>query len=276
MNMEKKNYSDWLVVSDIDGTLLNKIRKIPEANKKAVNRFVHELSGNFTLGSARNVQSLSTHYKNLPGLTTPAIVMNGAGIYDFKKREMIWFNAIPDSGAEVVRKCLEKFRFLEVSIFTDDMIYLIRPRIASPIMMWLDKLRHKKVKTVDEVPKGRWGKVVFFCLPWQRKEVRRFADSVSDENVGYIDTTIASFDLVNKTTNKGTAVAALAEILGINEDKIGVIGDYYNDWDMLSSVKHSACPKQAPQDIHELCEFHACHCNDGAVADFLSYIENTY
>ena len=85
-----------------------------------------------------------------------------------------------------------------------------------------------------------------------------------------------NYEISAKGVNKGTAVAALAEILGISEDKIGVIGDYYNDWDMLLSVKHSACPKQAPQDIHEICEFHACHCNEGAVADFLAYIENTY
>ena len=274
--MEKKNYSDWLVVSDIDGTLLNKMRKIPKAKTEAVRRFVHELSGNFTLGSARNVQSLEQHYKSLPELKTPAIVMNGAGIYDFTKEEMIWFNAIPDSGVEIVRKCVEKFRFIEVGIFTDDMIYLIRPRVASPVMMWLDKLRHKKVKTVDEVPKGRWGKVIFFCLPWQKKEIRRFADSLSDESIGYIDTTIGSFDLVNKTTNKGTAVKALAEILGIKEDNVGAIGDYYNDTDMLLSVKHSACPSQAPEDIQKICEYRACHCNDGAVADFLSYIENSY
>ena len=72
------------------------------------------------------------------------------------------------------------------------------------------------------------------------------------------------------------AVKALAEILGIKEDNVGAIGDYYNDTDMLLSVKHSACPSQAPEDIQKICEYRACHCNDGAVADFLSYIENSY
>ena len=33
-------YSDWLLVSDIDGTLLDKKRKIPVVNKTAIDDFV--------------------------------------------------------------------------------------------------------------------------------------------------------------------------------------------------------------------------------------------
>ncbi len=274
--MENKNYSHWLVVSDIDGTLIDKARRTPKVNTEAIDRFVHTLGGNFTLGSARNVQSLAPHYKNLPGVKTPAIVLNGAGIYDYIKEEMIWFNPIPESGIDVVRKAMKKFRLLEIGVFTDDMIYLVRPGVGSPVMMWLDKLTHKRVKTVDEVPKGKWGKVIFFCPPWQKEKIKEYVSSVSNSSLRYIDTTIASFDMVDINTNKGTAVLALAEILGVKEENTGAIGDYYNDLDMLKTVKHPACCKQAPEELHEISEFHACHCNEGAVADFLNYIEKTY
>lgn len=274
--MENKNYSHWLVVSDIDGTLNNNSRRTPKVNTEAIDRFVHTLGGNFTLGSARNVQSLSTHYKNLPDVKTPAIVLNGAGIYDFSEEKMLWFNPIPESGIEVVRKAMKKFRLLEIGVFTDDMIYLVRARVSSPVMMRLDNLTHKRVKSIDEVPKGKWGKVIFFCPPWQKKKIKEYASFVSDSSLSYIDTTALSFDMVERNTNKGTAVLALAEILGVKEENIGAIGDYYNDLDMLRTVKHPACCKQAPEELHEICEFHACHCNEGAVADFLSYIEKTY
>ena len=83
--MNVKNYSDWLVVSDIDGTLNNTLRRTPKVNTDAIDEFVYKKGGNFTLASARNVQSLEPHYKNLPDLSTPAFVLNGAGIYDYKK-----------------------------------------------------------------------------------------------------------------------------------------------------------------------------------------------
>ena len=100
--------------------------------------------------------------------------------------------------------------------------------------------------------------------------------SISGGDVSYIDTAIVSFDMVAKTTHKGNAVMVLAKLLGVDESRVGAIGDYYNDLDMLKTVAHPACCKQAPNAIHSVCEFHACHCNNGAVADFLRYIEEKY
>ena len=168
----KKDYSDWLIVSDIDGTLNNNLRQTPRVNTIAIERFAHTLGGNFTLASARNVQSLRPHYMNLPDIHTPAIVLNGAGIYDFSKEEMIWFNPVPLSGKGIIKKTMDKFPLLEIGIFTDDMIYLVRPRFLSPVMMMLDSLAHRKCYDISEVPEGKWGKVIFYCLPNQKKKIK--------------------------------------------------------------------------------------------------------
>ena len=274
--MNGKNYSDWLIVSDIDGTLNNRLRRTPKINTEAIDEFVHKRGGHFTLASARGVESLKPHYMNLPDVRTPAIVLNGAGIYDFTADEMLWFNSLPDSCINVVECAMKKFPQLEVAILTSDMIYLIRPRIAAHFMMMLDSLSHKNVISIGEVPKGNWGKVIFFCMPWMKAKIKSYITSLSNETLSYIDTSITSFDMVNSTTNKGNAVLKLAEILSINKNNIGAIGDYYNDLDMLRVVKHSACCKQAPAELHQICEYVACHCNDGAVADFIRYIYRTY
>lgn len=274
--MKRKNYSNWLIVSDIDGTLNNKLRRTPKVNTKAIDEFVHKNGGNFTLASARNVQSLRPHYDNLPDVRTPAVVLNGAGIYDFSAEKMLWFNPIPQKGVNIIKSTMEKFPHIEVGVFTKDMIYLIRPRIASPVMMALDSLSHKKVSNVGSVPTGDWGKVIFFCLPWYKKKVKEYVLYLSDETVSYIDTSIGSFDMVNATTHKGNAVLKLAEILGVDKDNIAAIGNYFNDLDMLRTVSHPACCKQAPNELHSVCEYVACHCNDGAVADFINYIYRTY
>ncbi len=274
--MNTKNYSDWIMVSDIDGTLNNTMRRTPKVNTDAISDFVHNKGGHFTLASARNVQSLKPHYDNLPDVRTPAIILNGAGIYDYENNKMLWFNPLPSEGIDVISKAMKKFPNLEVGIFTQDMIYLVRPKISAPFMMAIDSLRHKKVRSISEVPMGSWGKVIFYCMPWNKKKIRDFVVAESDESLAFIDTSAFSFDMVAGDTNKGTAVKKLAEILGISEDKTCAIGNYYNDLDMLKAVKHSACCKQAPEDIHNLCEYTACHCNDGAVADFISYIYNTY
>jgi hydroxymethylpyrimidine pyrophosphatase-like HAD family hydrolase len=186
--MKAKSFSDWLVVSDIDGTLNNKLRRTPKVNTLAIDRFVNILGGKFTLASARNVQSLKPHYMKLPDVKTPAIVMNGAGIYDFSQEKMLWFNPIPSCGKDIIKKAMDKFPSLEIGIFTDDMIYLIRPVILSPVMMALDSLKHKKCSNIDEIPEGRWGKVIFYCRPYLKKKIKEFVLSFDCKELSYIDT----------------------------------------------------------------------------------------
>jgi HAD superfamily hydrolase (TIGR01484 family) len=91
---KKTDFSDWLIASDIDGTPNNKARKLPTRNEDAIKRFV-EMGGKFTLASGRNPQSMERHFKKLPIEGTPAIVINGAGLYDFKKDEMICASCRP-------------------------------------------------------------------------------------------------------------------------------------------------------------------------------------
>ena len=55
-------------------------------------------------------------------------------------------------------------------------------------------------------------------------------------------------------------------------DEIAVIGDYYNDWEMLREAKHAACPMQAPDEIKKLCGDIVCPVEEGAVADYISRI----
>jgi len=272
----KKDYSNFLIVSDIDGTLNNKLRTTPKVNLEAIRRFTKEEGGHFTLASARCTESLYTHYRKLADKSTPAIVLNGAGIYDFSKQKMVWYNSIPTGSEKIIQKALDKFPTLEVAIFTSEKIYLVKPKLSSHIMMLIDSLDYVKCKSLDAVPEGNWGKVIFFCMPWNKSKIKSFLLSGKQEGVRYIDTSVASFDLVNETTNKGTAVRVLAQMLSIDEKNIGAIGDYFNDYDMLKTVAHPACCAQAPRELHDICEFHACHCNKGAVADFISYIEKNY
>ena len=88
-----------------------------------------------------------------------------------------------------------------------------------------------------------------------------------------MSSSVASYEILAENTHKGTAVQKLAEILGIDNEHTGAIGDYFNDYDMLRTVGVPACCGQAPDELKEISEFVTCHCNYGAVADFLEYIE---
>ena len=70
----EKTFENWLVVSDIDGTLNNKFRKLPKNNYEAIKKFT-ELGGNFTLASGRTVSSLKRNYDRITP-NQPAVILN--------------------------------------------------------------------------------------------------------------------------------------------------------------------------------------------------------
>ena len=272
--METKNLSDWLVVSDIDGTLNNKLRQLPKRNREAINRFVLECNGHFTLASGRNVQSMRKHYENLPIAGTPAVILNGAGVYDYNHEKMLHFDAINDHAMDLVFELYKRFPLLEIEILTDKMIYTLNSRIFARVMVRADKLHYINCKHPEEIPRENWGKVIFLGMPDLIKRLRKYVDTLTDTRANFMSSSISSFEMLNEGVHKGTGVMKIAELYGIERSHTAAIGDYFNDYDMLKTVGLPACCGQAPKAMHEIAKFHACHCNKGAVADLLEYIMN--
>ena len=56
-NNKKIDLSNWLLASDIDGTLNNKARNLVMRNYDMIQRFINDHGGNFTLASGRSPES---------------------------------------------------------------------------------------------------------------------------------------------------------------------------------------------------------------------------
>ena len=272
----KEIYNKWLLVSDIDGTLNSKSMKLPENNKVAINDFVNK-GGNFTLCSGRNLQSLSIHYKKL-GISTPAIFLNGAGIYDFKKKEILYQNLISPVGEEIIFNILKKYKLAQLAVYTPEKIYLGTIKcVYGFIVAKIDNLDYQLCRRLSDIPRGVWSKVSLVGTPSLVNKLKDvFSNTENSKHFECFKTSPITLEIVNKGVNKGAAVIKLAELLNIDESNTAAIGDYYNDVEMLKRVAHPVCCGQAPDDIKEISEYVACHCNDGAVADFIDYIQTNY
>lgn len=266
------SYKDWLLVSDIDGTLIDGMRRIPKANKDAVSYFVNN-GGNFTLCTGRNFSSMARHYKNLD-LKGPAIFLNGAGIYDFKNNRLLNYSPLSLVEENAVKEAARTFKLAEVSVYTVDCIYSIGKQFSGFAVAKADNLKRRVCKDFSEIPQGSWGKVNFFASPKVIKKLKAFFDEKNVCNAFF--TSKLTLEAVGKDVNKGSAVLKLSQLLGIEKEKTAAIGDYYNDIEMLKTAAHPVCCGQAPKDIKELSEYVACKCTDGAVADFINYIIKKY
>lgn len=274
--MANKDMSNWLVVSDIDGTLNNKFRQLPKRNYEAICRFVNECNGHFTLASGRNVQSMRKHFERLPIAGTPAVVLNGAGVYDYSIEKMVHFTPINQKAVDLVFDIYKRFPSVEIEILTDTNIYTLNAKIFAPIMVMADKLHYKHCKHVEEIPRENWGKVIFLGMPPLINAIKKYVATLGATGANFMSSSISSFEMLEEGVHKGTALMKIAEMYNIEQSHTAAIGDYFNDYDMLKTVGLPACCGQAPKAMHEIAKFHACHCNRGAVADLLNYIMDEY
>lgn len=270
----EKTFENWLVVSDIDGTLNNKLRKLPKRNYDAIKKFT-DLGGNFTLASGRLQSSLERNYNRITP-NQPAVVLNGAGIYDYKEQKMLWRSTIGEKGRNFVKYIYgqfdEIFKSVDIGVYFDDHVYILKSGLLSKSTMYFDKASHEYVNSLDEIPDEGWMKVIFWSNPLTIEKLKKVIDKMENPDANFMSSSVLTLEMLQKDTHKGVGIMKLADMLGIEKSHVAAIGDYYNDWDMLKTVGLPACAGQAPSSIHKICKFEACHCNQGCVADLLEYI----
>ena len=234
----EKTFENWLVVSDIDGTLNNKIRKLPRRNYDAIKKFT-DLGGNFTLASGRLQSSLERNYNRVTP-NQPAVVLNGAGLYDYKKREMLWRSTISQKGREFVKKVAQEFdkpfHSVDIGVYFDDYVYIVKSGLFAKGTMYFDKAHYEIVKDIDRVPRDGWMKVIFWSNPITIKKLKKFIKENENPDANFMSSSIFSLEMLQKDTHKGVGIMKLADMLGIEKSHVAAIGDYYNDWDMLKTV----------------------------------------
>ncbi|MEG1028332.1 MAG: HAD-IIB family hydrolase, partial [Oscillospiraceae bacterium] len=101
-----KNIKDILVVSDLDNTLLTAEGGIPPYNVEMIEKF-QSLGGKFTVATGRSIESVA-HYLKQIKLSAPAILYNGAIIYDYNQRRILSKKTLPQLEAKKALAIIRK------------------------------------------------------------------------------------------------------------------------------------------------------------------------
>ena len=154
----------------MDGTLLNSSSKISEGNRKALERFV-EGGGMFTVATGRMEKSVMPYLDMLP-VNVPAIVYNGAAIYDFKADRILWQADLDTSIAGAVRDVMERFPGISVQVYHGGRAYFVSENEHSDAHRIRENF--EPVRTgLDEVP-SPWFKIILAWDPSKLKDVEEF------------------------------------------------------------------------------------------------------
>ena len=260
----------WLLLTDMDGTLLSPDGSVSKRNQKAITEFVSQ-GGRFGVATGRMPSSIGRLVSGLP-INCPIIVCNGAGIFDLRTQQL---HAARFLDLETVRGCIQDVMagFPDIGVFVIEMDHAAVLTDADWILELEPEERAQYVrKTLDEVGDDVF-KLMFTGFPARVTELRRYLDGHAvAASVDMVFAARTCLELLSPKVSKGAALVTLREELGVAPERVLAIGDYDNDAEMLRAAGVSAAPKNAHPDILKLVDMVVSHHGEDAVADFLDRV----
>ncbi len=266
----KSKLSGILLVSDLDGPLINNNFSVPKRNIDAIERLKKE-GGYFSIASGRSMKS-GRGCVEISKPNVPCILMNGTVLYDFENEKIIWDNPLCKDSIKYIESIRKEFPNVGIEIYADREIYLINAEYYVKRHMKNEKIECPKCSIKDVIGKKIY-KVLFAMENKFMKDVIDFVNSINHAGVNFVATSDNYYEMISSSVNKGEGLLKLSEILNVDLSKTYAIGDYYNDIEMVKAAHIGVATYNAVEALKRVADITVGSCDDGAVADLVEYIE---
>lgn len=264
-----KKFSDYIIITDLDGTLLTSKKQISSVDLNAINEFV-DGGGEFAVATGRVYESALPYINKLP-VTIPCIMYNGGMIYDTINNEILWKSMLPDESLEYLKEILDEFSYLGAEILINKEIYIPQYNDILRQKMIMENVTAIECKP-EEIPAG-WIKVLFTLEEHKFPEVTEFIKSKCYNGVSFVESFGCYYEMLPLGVSKGSAITKLLEIRHINNKKIVCIGDYNNDIEMIKTADIGVCVSNSPKEVKDSSDLILRKTSDeGAIAELIQYL----
>lgn len=257
-----------LLLSDMDGTLLDSKRRISEKNRAAVNRFI-EGGGLFAVASGRMKASVELY--KLP-ISVPSIIYNGAVIYDFKNDKTLWSDSLQECTKDVVAQVMERFNGIGLEVYSEGSVYIMNENEHITDHVIRERITPVYIDSLDEIPTV-WTKVLFAWDPWRLPEVENFLKGFT-EPFEQVYSEPQFLEMLNKGVSKGSGLRILKKLLDKEIYCIIAVGDNMNDIELIQEADIGIAVGNAQELLKEAADY-CCIDNDhDAIAEIIDKIES--
>lgn len=217
-----------LIVTDVDGTLLNNNSKLSDLNKEAI--LESRRKGiEVILATGKSICSVSYLVKLL-GLELPQITLNGAVIND-KNLEIISAIKIEPRYYLKAIKTIKKKGYSPLVALVNGKIFYEK---YHPDMEQIIKIEQIITKTEDIGTEYFSSNAANIHIAIEETDpLDRYLREKFSGKINFIRSGKYFFDMLNPDASKGSALAFLLKKLNIKKDEVVVFGDSYNDLSMF-------------------------------------------
>ena len=264
------DFKKVIFMCDLDGTLLADDKKILPKDMEAIKRFRRK-GGLFTAATGRGI-AMANRVLGILEPDIPAVLFNGAAVYDFSREKFLWHGEIGSHAREYINYITERFPEVAVEILTEDTFYV-------PIINE-EEQRHLDMggiipdrRPLSEIPDGGWLKFLFIGKPDIIDKVEKTVHDCGFNDAQWVRSDSIFCECLPYGVDKSRGFAELIRILNA-EDKFSVAaGDYMNDLAMIKKARLGVAVGNALQPVKEAADLVVCDNNSGAVSEIIDYIE---
>ena len=266
-----KLFDGVLLASDFDGTLVPHTGKLTEGVKKALAFFI-ENGGRFTVCSGRAY--LGFHAYSAEYINAPVLLANGGMAYDYERRKIVVDNGIGDEGIVPLRAVAERFPELSVEFFPFDKAYAVHLTEGAQQHFTNQGIPFARADDPADVPLP-WFKVMLGGPAPLVAQAQQFLRAHVPE-LSFLPTTGSYLEILKKGVNKGTALLALADALGIGHAHVYAVGDGYNDVEMLQAAAKAFVPANGDAEAMACADVVVPSNEEDAVAHVIEWLAAHY
>lgn len=226
-----------LLVTDIDGTLVDSRQEVPDENRWALQRLLAS-GALFTFATGRIEESTIPYARDLSA-NAPAILYNGAKIVDLERGETLFERNLPMDRAIAALEVASNFD-VRTHVYIDGQVYVAR--IDSVVRDYAKKDRVDCIEVGDLVAFLRSGqthvpptKFLIIGEPQSLGILHREFQAVFPEG-SLVESDTCYLELLPPGVSKGAALSVLCEILGLDLADTVAVGDNMNDVELIQAA----------------------------------------
>lgn len=280
---ERKNfmkpYESYMIISDLDGTIIPHGGVVSEANKRAIESF-RAGGGHFGIATGRTPEAAAGYLGGV-AITAPSVFFNGSMLYDWQHERVLVTRPLtaqgaPDLWPRFAALCLERFPKACIEVYTQDDCHIISnpanddPRLPHEHYRYC----HSDLADLADVRKTPWLKFFVCADPADLRELEREAEVFGTAACSHHFYSEANYhEFVAKGVSKGSMLEAIRKMPAFSQTKIIALGDYLNDRELLEAADIGIASGNAHDELKALADFTGCRAEDDLIVWLLEHFD---
>lgn len=255
-----------LVAIDLDGTLLTDELTISPKTITAIQQAA--AAGTIvTIATGRMFASAKLIAEQLD-INVPLITYQGALIKDVHEKEVIYERYISPQIAQTLVE-ISRERNIHLQVYQDDMLYGAEDN--EKLRTYAEKVNvpYKVEPDLAKLAQKGMTKLLFIEDPLMLDELQAELETLFGDKAHIAKSKKHYLEITHPEANKGSALLALADKLGIAQSEIIGIGDNHNDFELVAKAGLGVAMGNAVQEVKDIADYTTCSNNEEGVLHVL-------